>query len=141
MTDGSRFLVVVLLGASAVAGFAAASSAASGLAVLALAVIPALFAVPPPGRPLVGSAVLIAAVLVAATSDGSPELASWLAVAGLLLAGSVTVWRGRSWAPLGSRFHDTGAAGQTTSADPADLWKALDRGDDPTDRSGESGRR
>ncbi|MGW4383739.1 TIGR02234 family membrane protein [Kitasatospora sp. NPDC004531] len=61
----------------------------------------------------------------------------WVAlVGGLLLAaaGALTVRFGRNWPAMGSRYEaptrkrPTGAAGGS----PADLWKALDRGEDPT---------
>ncbi|MFC9326891.1 TIGR02234 family membrane protein [Kitasatospora sp. NPDC057015] len=61
----------------------------------------------------------------------------WLALAGgllIALAGLLTVRFGRSWPGMGSRYDaptrkaPAKAAGDT----PADLWKALDRGEDPT---------
>ncbi|WP_329563314.1 TIGR02234 family membrane protein [Kitasatospora sp. NBC_01266] len=65
----------------------------------------------------------------------------WVAlVGGLLLAaaGVLTVLRGRAWPSMGSRYDAPEAksaakakpAGVANS--PAELWKALDRGEDPT---------
>ncbi|WP_344337428.1 Trp biosynthesis-associated membrane protein, partial [Kitasatospora putterlickiae] len=65
----------------------------------------------------------------------------WVALAGgllLALAGLLTVRYGRGWPAMGSRYEaPTGkASAKRPSAgaaqNPADLWKALDRGEDPT---------
>lgn len=72
----------------------------------------------------------------------------WVAVAGgvlLAVAGLLTLRFGRGWPAMGSRYEaPTGKApvkgpargpakGTAKGADtPADLWKALDRGEDPT---------
>ncbi|MEU8512170.1 TIGR02234 family membrane protein [Kitasatospora sp. NPDC048722] len=68
----------------------------------------------------------------------------WVAVAGgvlLAVAGLLTLRFGRGWPAMGSRYEaPTGKApakgpakGAAKGADtPADLWKALDRGEDPT---------
>jgi uncharacterized membrane protein (TIGR02234 family) len=58
----------------------------------------------------------------------------WVASAGallVLLAGGLTVWRGRAWAGLGSSYDAPGAAPEPAVTDKA-VWDALDRGDDPT---------
>jgi uncharacterized membrane protein (TIGR02234 family) len=63
------------------------------------------------------------------------------AVAGALavLVGALVVVRGRSWPAMGRRYERTGAetpvtARQQTDEDRAqDAWKALDRGEDPTE--------
>ncbi|MFJ8080550.1 TIGR02234 family membrane protein [Streptomyces sp. NPDC096205] len=62
------------------------------------------------------------------------------AVGGLLilLAGLLALRYGRQWPAMSGRYERTGAARprrdrQTTDPDrPEDLWKALDRGEDPT---------
>ena len=71
----------------------------------------------------------------------------WLAALGgvlLLLAGVLVITRGRDWpgmssryeAPTGRRVVAPGAAAKRTAgtepSSPNDLWKALDRGEDPT---------
>ena len=62
----------------------------------------------------------------------------------LLLAGVLVITRGRDWpgkssryeAPTGRRVVAPGAAAKRTAgtepSSPNDLWKALDRGEDPT---------
>jgi len=62
----------------------------------------------------------------------------WVALAGgvlLTLAGLLTVRFGSGWPAMGSRYDApsrTAAAGPRRVESPADLWKALDRGEDPT---------
>ena len=69
----------------------------------------------------------------------------WVAALGgllLLLAGLLVVARGRDWPGMSSRYEAPGAAGAAAPArrkpaapgpdTPADLWKAMDRGEDPT---------
>ncbi len=63
----------------------------------------------------------------------------WLAlVGGLLLAvaGALTLLRGRDWPSMGARYDAPTSAAPAKQAKaastPADLWKALDRGEDPT---------
>jgi uncharacterized membrane protein (TIGR02234 family) len=66
----------------------------------------------------------------------------WVAALGgvlLLLAGLLVLARGRDWPGMSSRYEAPGAGpkrpGRPAPATetPADLWKALDRGEDPTD--------
>jgi uncharacterized membrane protein (TIGR02234 family) len=54
-------------------------------------------------------------------------------VGGVLLAaaGLLTIVRGRRWPGMSARYDRPGAA-PPAGDDPASLWKALDRGDDPT---------
>ncbi|GAB2868631.1 TIGR02234 family membrane protein [Actinoallomurus bryophytorum] len=49
----------------------------------------------------------------------------------LAAAGLLTTVRGRRWPGMSSRYERPSAA-QPSTDDPASLWKALDRGDDPT---------
>ncbi|WP_371496408.1 TIGR02234 family membrane protein [Kitasatospora sp. NBC_00374] len=62
----------------------------------------------------------------------------WVALAGgvlLALAGALTVRSGRHWPAMGARYDapTRKASAVPRAADsPADLWKALDRGEDPT---------
>jgi uncharacterized membrane protein (TIGR02234 family) len=54
-------------------------------------------------------------------------------IGGVLLAaaGLLTIVRGRQWPGMSARYDRPGAA-PPAGDDPASLWKALDRGDDPT---------
>lgn len=67
----------------------------------------------------------------------------WVALAGgllLLLAGALALGYGRHWPAMSGRYERTGAAragarraaAPTDPDRPEDLWKALDRGEDPT---------
>ncbi|MFE7559120.1 TIGR02234 family membrane protein [Kitasatospora sp. NPDC057500] len=63
----------------------------------------------------------------------------WVALLGGLLlavAGLLTVRFGRGWPAMGSRYEAPGgkapAKRKAAAESPADLWKALDRGEDPT---------
>ncbi|MFD9127992.1 TIGR02234 family membrane protein [Kitasatospora sp. NPDC059571] len=62
----------------------------------------------------------------------------WAAVAGGLLlaaAGLLTVVRGRTWPAMGARYDAPtrrAAAAPRPTDSSAELWKALDRGEDPT---------
>lgn len=65
-----------------------------------------------------------------------PRLSAWpwVASAGaalVLVAGGLTVLRGRRWSGLGSSYDAPGAAPEAPVTDKA-VWDALDRGDDPT---------
>ncbi|WP_431044935.1 TIGR02234 family membrane protein [Streptomyces sp. P1-3] len=75
----------------------------------------------------------------------------WVALAGgalLLLAGVLALGYGRHWPAMSGRYERTGAdgapartrAGRTRPAPdpdrPEELWKALDRGEDPTGQDG-----
>ena len=75
--------------------------------------------------------------VTAAVSAGWPLLAL---LAGLLAvaAGLLTVLRGRSWPGMGRRYERTAAARPRTDEDRAlDAWRALDRGEDPTEGTAE----
>ena len=79
------------------------------------------------------------------TSDPVAGWAALALVAGVLgvLAGLLVVLRSRRWPGMGRRYERTGTAGQPSPAratrveTPEDrhqaAWKALDRGDDPTE--------
>ncbi|WP_017557886.1 Trp biosynthesis-associated membrane protein [Nocardiopsis baichengensis] len=65
---------------------------------------------------------------------GWPALAA-LGGAVLLAAGAAAALRGPGWPAMGSRYDRHGAPATTSQdgpADPADLWKSLDAGEDPT---------
>jgi len=131
--SGSRRLVICLLAGAALCGFGSSADAGSAVAILALAALPALFAVPPPGRPIVAAAILGTATLVAVTAGPGDDRLAWVAVGLLSAAGMVTAVRGRTWQPMASRFRSSSdQAGDERG--PDELWKALDRGEDPTER-------
>ncbi|MFI9326381.1 TIGR02234 family membrane protein [Kitasatospora sp. NPDC052868] len=133
-----------------------------GLALVALAAAVAVFAVRGVGRIAVGVLTLLSGLGVAATAaagagdstalhaEAARKLAlsgtqatgishtawPWLALLGgllLALAGLLTVRYGRGWPTMGSRYDaPTRKAPAKAAESPADLWKALDRGEDPT---------
>jgi uncharacterized membrane protein (TIGR02234 family) len=132
---------------------------AAGLVLLAAAV--ALLAVRGVGRGAVGLLVAVAGgvlvwsglrTLAAGVDTGDVRAtdvdltAAWpvlVAIAGILAiaAGGLVVLRGRSWPGMGRRYERAGAEAtpraeraERTDEDRAqDAWKALDRGEDPTD--------
>ncbi|WP_052810050.1 Trp biosynthesis-associated membrane protein [Streptomonospora alba] len=58
-----------------------------------------------------------------------------LAAAGaalLVAAGAYTLVRGAAWPAMGSRYDRHSAPGTARPSDPAELWKSLDSGADPT---------
>nr|WP_204261248.1 Trp biosynthesis-associated membrane protein [Blastococcus saxobsidens] len=75
--------------------------------------------------------------IVSTSVDASPVWPVLALVAGLLAlaAGLVTTVRGRSWPAMGRRYERTPATVRPrTDEDRAqDAWKALDRGEDPTE--------
>jgi Tryptophan-associated transmembrane protein (Trp_oprn_chp) len=76
---------------------------------------------------LAGAAMVPGALTI---SGGWPLLAAagGLAVAA---AGALTIARGARWPSMGARY-DRPARTRHDSTDPAQLWQALDRGEDPT---------
>lgn len=101
-------------------------------------------------RALTGSARAAAAVLPAA--DGATEVSAEVVVGWPLLtvaagslavaAGLLVVLRARAWPAMGRRYERAGS-GAGRAAAPAgaqdraeDAWRALDRGEDPTDDGG-----
>lgn len=126
----SRTAVLALLAVSAIAGFAAPIDAATGLALLALATMPAIFAVPLRGRRALGVVVATFAVAAALLSDLSGDVAAWASAVALAAAGGLTAVRATSWSGLTRRYGQTDESSQRT--EPVDLWLALDRGEDPT---------
>lgn len=133
----------------------------TGLALVALAASVAVFAVRGTARAGVGVLTVLAglgtvagAVLGATDTSGLDAEAArklaltsaqaeqishsawpWVALVGgvlLALAGLLTVRYGRGWPAMGTRYDAPTRKAPTRSAEPADLWKALDRGEDPT---------
>ncbi|WP_224275525.1 Trp biosynthesis-associated membrane protein, partial [Streptomyces sp. LS1784] len=59
----------------------------------------------------------------------------WVALVGgvlLALAGLLTLRYGRGWPAMGSRYEAPTRRTPARTDTPGDLWKALDRGEDPT---------
>jgi uncharacterized membrane protein (TIGR02234 family) len=71
------------------------------------------------------------AVDALAVSAGWPVSAAAGAVL-LLAAGAATAVRGPSWPGMGSRYDRHSAPRAVPGGDPAELWRSLDRGADPT---------
>ncbi|GAA1271053.1 Trp biosynthesis-associated membrane protein [Saccharothrix xinjiangensis] len=108
------------------------------LALLCLAAIAAVVALAGWARRALGGVVLLAGVAAGfqgAGADG-PLTGRALVLAGAALvvaAGALLVVRGAAMPKLGGGYQAPGAAKR--SADPErELWNALERGDDPTDR-------
>ena len=127
---GSRSWVIVLLAVSALSGLAASAEAATGLALLALATVPALFAVPPRGRPVLGVAVAGIGLAAALLGDLGDSVAAWSSAIALVAAGVLIALRGARWSGLARRYGD--ATASVGGGEPVDLWRAMDRGEDPT---------
>jgi uncharacterized membrane protein (TIGR02234 family) len=129
----------------------------SPLGVVILAGVVVVLATRRSGRRVAGALVCLAAGLAAVlTALAGPSLATalqarllggaaasvlaattpwrWLCLAGAVLGcgfGLLAAWRGPGWASMGSRY-DAPAARRESTDEQTDLWRALDRGDDPT---------
>ncbi|MEV7771950.1 TIGR02234 family membrane protein [Kitasatospora sp. NPDC086791] len=139
----------------------AISELPGGLALVGLAAAVAVFAVRGVGRLAVGALTLLAGIGAAAASvSGAGDTAAldteaarklalsgsaatevshtawpWVALVGgvlLALAGLLTLRYGRRWPAMGSRYEAPTRKAPATTDTPGDLWKALDRGEDPT---------
>ncbi|GAB7183751.1 TIGR02234 family membrane protein [Kitasatospora sp. Ki12] len=137
------------------------SEVPGGLALVGLAAAVAVFAVRGAGRLAVGALTLLAGIGVAvASATGAGDTAAldaeasrklaltgsaatevahsgwpWVALVGgvlLALAGLLTLRYGRRWPAMGSRYEAPTRKAPAKSETPGDLWKALDRGEDPT---------
>ncbi len=141
---------------------ATVSGLPTGLALAAVAAAVAVFAVRGAGRTGVGALMVLTGLGLAADAaanagdtaalhvEAARKLAlagaragqvghslwPWVALAGgllIALAGVLTVRFGRDWPGMGTRYDaPTRKAPARTGDTPADLWKALDRGEDPT---------
>ncbi|HEX7305743.1 Trp biosynthesis-associated membrane protein [Lentzea sp.] len=121
--NGSRPLwIAALLLVGAAGAFWGAGSVP--VALLSLASVAAVVALSGVVRRVLGALLVVVGVAAAFTGH-------WLAVAG----GVLVVLAGALLAVLGARMPKIGVGGQKTRArDPeADMWRALERGDDPTD--------
>ncbi|GAB2608347.1 TIGR02234 family membrane protein [Streptomyces capparidis] len=96
-----------------------------------------------------GEALDEAAVAAAGLSDAHATGVThtawpWVAAAGgalLLASGLLALLRGRDWPAMSSRYEAPGGGGSARRAArpaaterPDEIWRALDRGEDPTDR-------
>lgn len=131
----------------------------TGLAVLALAAVAALVATRGTARRGVGLLVLAAGAglvldaglagrrAAAQVAADAPDAAGvdigltpwpWVAAAGgvlVLAAGLLAAVRSAGWPTMSRRYNaptDDAAAGHAADRTPEDIWRALDRGDDPT---------
>lgn len=140
----SRPTAITVLVISAACGLLSTSDAGTGIALLALASVPAVFAVPPTARPWLGGAVVAIGVTAAALGDLGADVLAWSAVATLSAGGALIAVGGRGWPALSGRYDSTASGGPALAADPTQLWQALDRGQDPTltppsDSTGDTG--
>jgi hypothetical protein len=93
-------------------------------------------------RTIVGFVIVacgLGTVVVGLLPLGQGAAALWpvvCAAAGLLVAatGVVTIRRGATWPAMGARFERPAAPAERKPASQAELWDALDRGEDPTER-------
>jgi hypothetical protein len=131
----ARPSVLILLVLAAVAGWVAPGEAGIGLALLSLATIPAIIAVPARGRRWLGGVVAVMAGAAAVLGDLGGDRRAMMSVLLLVIAGALTVVGGASW-PGMSRRYDEGRPGSVreggAGADSLELWRSLDRGEDPT---------
>jgi uncharacterized membrane protein (TIGR02234 family) len=89
------------------------------------------------GRSHVVEAAVEKRALLNSSADLMPVTNSWwlVSLAGgvlLALAGVLTFVRGGRWPGMSARYDSANAAPKKVRDDPADLWKSLDRGEDPT---------
>lgn len=135
--------------------------AGAGLALLALAAVAALVATRGAVRRVIGLLVLAsgagitvtamyartraqaaaaAQIVGAATVEITLQPWTWLAAVGGLVvvaAGCLIAVRGAAWPSMSRRYDAVGASDRVVdarNATPEDVWRALDRGDDPTAR-------
>ncbi len=130
----SRRAAIALLVAAVLSGIIAEAAAGSGIAVLAAATVPALYAVPPWARVWLGLALAVIGAGAGVLGDLSGDWWAWWAIVALVAAGVVIAVGGRTWPALSGRYGSSsgGSAGQGLSDDPTELWRELDRGHDPT---------
>ncbi|WP_425445755.1 Trp biosynthesis-associated membrane protein [Umezawaea tangerina] len=109
------------------------------LAVLCAAAVAAVVALSGWVRRVLGAVVLAAGLgagWVAATTGGTPlpKAVALLGAVLVLAAGVLLLLRGQTMPRLGGSYQTPAAAKRSANPDK-DLWHALERGDDPTERS------
>ncbi len=143
VTGRSLSGVLAALGLAALAGIAGLlatrgwARVAVGVLLTAFGVVVAVVSPTVAGRAHVIAAAGQKSNLARLTGDVTVHINGWWAVSlagGVLLAaaGLLTVARGRRWPGMSSRYDRSGGVSPARTDDPASLWKALDRGDDPT---------
>ncbi|HXZ71571.1 MAG TPA: Trp biosynthesis-associated membrane protein, partial [Streptosporangiaceae bacterium] len=137
--SGALTVVLVSARVSNAAVLAAAHGAAASQAGSATAGGGPAGPAPPAGVFPGGGTGVSAAAHVAMVSFPWRPLA---AVGGLavLAAGIVVAWRGPRWPVMSGRYGRAGRAEPRPVADSATLWESLNRGVDPTEQTGHSGR-
>ncbi len=128
-SDSARLLPHVMSDAE----FAADAARACGW--LALTGVAGVLATRSWLRSVVGAVLLVVAgMTLYVVAGGSHGPWRWVAIAGCLAvigAALLVVTTGRRWPSLSRRYDRDGGAA-VSSSEPPDLWRALDRGDDPT---------
>lgn len=135
--------VAALAGAAAVLATRGIARRIAGLVLLACGLGAAAAAVRAGSSPDAEVADLAGDVLGAGAATGTDQQVAawpWVAAAGAAVvaaAGLAVLVRGGAWPSMGSRY-DAPSAGRPAAAartdTPLEQWKALDRGEDPTDR-------
>ncbi|NUU21608.1 MAG: TIGR02234 family membrane protein [Streptomycetaceae bacterium] len=139
----------------------AVSKMPTALGLLGLAAAVAVLATRGRGRQMVGALLVLAGagIIVTAVSGASDRSAldsvaatkaavegvhaaevthtfwPWVTALGgalILLGGLVVILRGRAWPGMGSRYEAPGGRAPRRTTTSADMWNALDRGEDPT---------
>lgn len=130
----ARRTAIAALVVSAGCGLLAASDAGTGIALLAMASVAGLFAVPPAARRWLGATVIVIGAGASVLGDLGGDVLAWCSAAALSVAGALIVVGGPSWPALSGRYGPAGggADGQSPADGPKDFWQALDRGHDPT---------
>lgn len=108
------------------------------IAVLCLAAIAAVVALSGWPRQVLGVVVLLAgagaiALTIGGRGDLPPRAVALLGALLIVVAGLALVVRGKAMPKLGGSYQTPGAAKRSTDPDK-ELWQALERGDDPTER-------
>ena len=131
----SRRAAIALLVVAVLFGIIASAAAGSGIAVLAAATVPALYAVPPWARVWLGVALAVIGAGAGALGDLGGDWWAWCTIVALVAAGVVIAVGGRTWPALSGRYGSSSGSGseQGLRDDPTELWRELDRGHDPTD--------
>lgn len=128
----SRRTAIALLVVAGLFGIFSTAAAGSGVAVLAAATVPALFAVPPRARVWLGMAVALIGAGAGLLGDLAGDIWAWWAIVVLVAAGLIIAVGGRTWPALSGRYGSSTGGGRGPSDDPTELWRELDRGHDPT---------
>lgn len=128
MRRPNLLLTLAVLGLGAVALFV---DGQDGLGLVALAGIAGVLATTGLLRRFVGVILALTGVLAVVAVDGS--LLGLVGAVLVILAGAAVVGFAQTWRGLSGRYATgAGAGGRVSGESPTDIWRALDRGDDPT---------